>query len=143
VRLASGLAAAGTALVTGAISGALGGSVRARLVASLSWAVGGVSLVSGHFVDTATFDILATAAVCLCLIRALTQGSNRWLIVAGGALGLSIVPIDNLTAVGGQGRWSWSALRHFDRGVIREFAVNDRILSKVGADHRLEQAGSR
>jgi 4-amino-4-deoxy-L-arabinose transferase-like glycosyltransferase len=91
VRLASGIAAAGTAIVTASIASALGGTARARLLAALSWAVGGVSLVSGHFVDTTTFDILATAAVCLCLIRAVTEESGRWVVAAGGLLGLGLL----------------------------------------------------
>ena len=47
--------------------------------------------MTGHFVDTTTFDILATTGVCLCLVRAITKDSGRWMIAAGGVLGLGLL----------------------------------------------------
>ncbi len=91
VRLASALASAATALLTGRLAADMGGSTRARFIAAATWGVGGVSLVTGHIVDTATFDILATAGVCLCLARAATTQQSRWLVVAGAVLGLGLL----------------------------------------------------
>lgn len=91
VRLASALAGGATALLAGVIAGQLGGSVRARGIAATAWAVGAVSLVTGHFVDTTTFDILATVAVCSCLLQAMISDSGRWMIVAGLVLGVGLL----------------------------------------------------
>lgn len=91
VRLASALAGAGTVLVVGAMAGQLGGTARARLIGSLSWAVGAVSLVTGHFIDTTTFDVLATAGVCSCLIICITKDSGKWMVVAGAVLGVGLL----------------------------------------------------
>jgi hypothetical protein len=91
VRLASALAGAATAILAGEMAGQLGGTARARLIASLTWAVGGVSLVTGHFIDTTTFDILATAGACSCLILAVTRNSGRWIVTAGAVVGAGLL----------------------------------------------------
>lgn len=91
VRLASALASAATTVLVGVIAGQLGGSTRARLIASAAWAVGAVSLVTGHFVDTTTFDILATVGVCSSLIAAIRNNSGRWIMMAGAVLGLGLL----------------------------------------------------
>jgi 4-amino-4-deoxy-L-arabinose transferase-like glycosyltransferase len=91
VRLASALGSAATAVLTGLIAAEMGGGPRARLVAAATWAVGGVSLVTGHFVDTTTFDVLAATGVCWCLARAIRANNARWLSVAGVVLGLGLL----------------------------------------------------
>lgn len=91
VRLASAVASAATALLTGIVAGQLGATPRARGLAATAWAVGAISLVTGHFVDTTTFDILATAAVCSCLLQAMITGSGRWMIAAGAVLGFGLL----------------------------------------------------
>jgi Dolichyl-phosphate-mannose-protein mannosyltransferase len=79
VRLASALGSAATAVLTGLLAAEMGGGARARLVAAATWAVGGVSLVTGHFVDTTTFDVLAATGVCWCLARAMrTNAPSGW-----------------------------------------------------------------
>ncbi len=91
VRVASVVGSATTAVIVGATAGQFGGGPRARLIGSLSWAVGAVSIVTGHFVDTTTFDVLATAGVCSCLIVAITNDSGRWMVAAGVVLGLGLL----------------------------------------------------
>ncbi|MEO7017781.1 MAG: glycosyltransferase family 39 protein [Leifsonia sp.] len=91
VRLASAVGSAATAVIVGAMAGQLGGGPQARLIGSLSWAVGAVSIVTGHFVDTTTFDVLATAGVCSCLIVAITKNSGRWMVAGGAVLGLGLL----------------------------------------------------
>ena len=91
VRLASAAASAATALLTGIMAGQLGASAGARLLAATVWAVGAISLVTGHFVDTTTFDILATVAVCSCLLRAIAAESGRWMVAAGAVLGFGLL----------------------------------------------------
>lgn len=91
VRVASAVAAAATVLVVGAMAGQLGGTGRAQLVGSLSWAVGAVSLVTGHFIDTTTFDVLATAGVCSALVLSITKKSGKWIVIAGVVLGVGLL----------------------------------------------------
>jgi hypothetical protein len=91
VRLASAAASAATALLTGIMAGQLGGTPRARAFAATAWAVSAISLVTGHFVDTTTFDILATVAVCSCILQAITADSERWMIAAGAVLGFGLL----------------------------------------------------
>ncbi len=91
VRIASAAASAATALLTGIVAGQLGATPRARAIAATAWAVGAISLVTGHFVDTTTFDILATVAVCSCLLQAITANSGRWMIAAGAVLGFGLL----------------------------------------------------
>ena len=91
VRLASAVAGAATVVLTGVVAGQLGATSRGRALAATTWAVGAISLVTGHFVDTTTFDILATVAVCSCLLQAIITGSGRWMIAAGAVLGFGLL----------------------------------------------------
>jgi len=91
VRVASALAAALTAVVTGGIAAEMGGGRRARGLAAATWAVGGVSLVTGHFVDTTTFDVLAASVLCWCVARAIRTGSCSWIGVAGVVVGMGLL----------------------------------------------------
>lgn len=91
VRVASALAAALTAVVTGGIAAEMGGGRRARGLAAATWAVGGVSLVTGHFVDTTTFDVLAASILCWCVARAIRTGSCSWIGVAGVVVGMGLL----------------------------------------------------
>ncbi|MFG1610777.1 glycosyltransferase family 39 protein [Actinoplanes sp. NPDC049265] len=90
LRLAAALASAATVVLTGTIAGLLGGTNRARLLASAIWAVGTVALVTGHLVSTATFDVMFTAGVIACLLKALTGGRPGWLIAGGAVLGAGL-----------------------------------------------------
>ncbi|MEV6635923.1 glycosyltransferase family 39 protein [Actinoplanes sp. NPDC051470] len=91
LRTAAALASAVTVVLTGVIAGLLGGSERARLLASVMWAVGVAALVTGHLVSTATFDVMFTAGVIACLLKALTSGRPGWLIAAGAVLGAGLL----------------------------------------------------
>ncbi|WP_433728673.1 ArnT family glycosyltransferase [Actinoplanes sp. CA-051413] len=91
LRLASALASAATVVLVGVIAGLLGGSGRARLLASSMWAVGTVALVTGHLVSTATFDVMFTAGVVACVLKALTSGRPGWLLAAGAVLAAGLL----------------------------------------------------
>src|SRR4051812_42030448 len=91
LRLASALAAAAAVVLVGAVAGLLGGPNRARLLASGMWAAGAVALVTGHLVSTATFDIMFTAGVTACLLKALTTGRPGWLLAAGAVLAAGLL----------------------------------------------------
>ncbi len=91
VRVVAALESAGTALVVGGLTRDMGGSRRAVLVAAVVWAVGSMSLVTGHYVDTTMLDILATAGCCRCLLRAVRDTDPRWVAAAGVVLGLGFL----------------------------------------------------
>ncbi|MGH3499165.1 MAG: glycosyltransferase family 39 protein [Nocardioidaceae bacterium] len=91
VRLASAVASGAAAVVAGALAGEFGGTPRARLIAAATWGVGGVSLVTGHFVDTTTFDVLAAGLFSLFVARALRRGRPQWLAAAGLVLGVGLL----------------------------------------------------
>ncbi|MFI7540052.1 ArnT family glycosyltransferase [Actinoplanes sp. NPDC049599] len=91
LRLASALAAAATVVLVGVIVGLLGGSDRARLLASSMWAVGVAALLTGHLVSTATFEVLFTAGVTACLLKALVGGRPGWMLAAGAVLGAGLL----------------------------------------------------
>ncbi len=91
VRAISALAGAGTVIVVGVLAGDLGGSRRVRGIAAAVWAVGAVILVSGHIVETTTFDVLATTAVCACIVRAVARAQPRWMLAAGVILGIGLL----------------------------------------------------
>ena len=91
LRLASALASAATVVLVGVIAGLLGGTNRARLLASGMWAVGVAALLVGHLVSTATFDVMFTAGVIACLLKALTTGRPGWMLAAGAVLGAGLL----------------------------------------------------
>jgi 4-amino-4-deoxy-L-arabinose transferase-like glycosyltransferase len=91
LRLASALASAATVVLVGVIAGLLGGTSRARLLASSMWAVGSAALLTGHLVSTATFDVMFTAGVTACMLKALITGRPGWMLVAGAVLAAGVL----------------------------------------------------
>jgi MFS family permease len=87
LRLSAALASAATVVLVGVIAGQLGGTNRARLLASAMWAAGAISLISGHLVSTATFDVFFTAAFVACLLKA----RPAWMLAAGAVLGVGLL----------------------------------------------------
>ncbi len=85
LRLPSALAAAGTVALTGLLAKELGGSRRAQIIASTCAAVATLVLATGHLHSTATFDLLAWAAVTWVVVRAVRTG-ERWLWPLGGVV---------------------------------------------------------
>ena len=90
LRSASALASAATVVLTGVMAGLLGGTNRARLLASGMWAVGAAAMITGHLVSTATFDVMFTAGVTACLLKALTTGRGGWMLAAGAVLAVGL-----------------------------------------------------
>ncbi|MBO0870743.1 MAG: glycosyltransferase family 39 protein [Micromonosporaceae bacterium] len=83
VRLPSALVAAATVVVTALTARDAGGTTRAQVVAAGVGAVSGISLATGHFVTTTTFDVLSTALLGWLLVRAVTRHDHRALLWAG------------------------------------------------------------
>ena len=91
LRLPSALAAAAPVLLAGMTAREMGGGTRAQLLAAASIGVAGITLVTGHFVSTTTYDVLFSAALTWLLARAVRTGENWLLLPAGLALGLGLL----------------------------------------------------
>jgi 4-amino-4-deoxy-L-arabinose transferase-like glycosyltransferase len=91
LRLPSALAIAAVVVLTGLIAREFGARARAQLIAAGSIAVGAVFLITGHLLSTATFDLLAWAALALLVVRAVRTGNDRLWLVAGAVLGLALL----------------------------------------------------
>jgi hypothetical protein len=94
LRLPSALAGAGIALVTGLLTRELGGGRRAQLIAALCAAVSAVTLVTGHFVSTTTYDVLFSATLVWLLARAVRTEEGWLLVPAGLVLGIGLLNKD-------------------------------------------------
>ncbi len=97
LRLPSALAAAVTVLLAGLIAREMGGGRRAQLIASACAAVSAVTLVTGHFVSTTTYDVLFCTLLCWLLARLVRTGRDSLLVPAGVVLGIGLL---NKTLIG-------------------------------------------
>jgi hypothetical protein len=88
LRLPSALAAAATVVVIGATAREVGGGRRAQVIAACVGAVSSISLATGHFVTTTTFDVLSTSLLGWLLVRAVTRSDPRPLLWAGVVVGV-------------------------------------------------------
>jgi 4-amino-4-deoxy-L-arabinose transferase-like glycosyltransferase len=91
LRLPSALAAAVTVLLAGLLAADLGGGRRAQLIAAACTAASAVTLVTGHFVTTTTFDVLFGALLCWLVVRTVRRGDERLLLPAGLVLGIGLL----------------------------------------------------
>ena len=83
LRLPSALAAGGTVLLTSMLAREFGAGRRAQTIAAVVAAVAVIVLFTGHTLSTATFDLLAWAAVTWLAARAVRTSNDRlWLLVA-------------------------------------------------------------
>jgi hypothetical protein len=67
----------------------LGGGRLAQAWAAWGFGLAGLTLISGHLMNTGTVDFALWAAVLLCVTRALLHGNPRWWLAAGALVGLS------------------------------------------------------
>jgi Dolichyl-phosphate-mannose-protein mannosyltransferase len=88
LRLPSALVAASTAIVAALIAREVGGQRGAQIIAASAAAVSAISLATGHFVTTTTFDVLSTSLLGWLLIRAVRREAPRSLIWAGLVVGI-------------------------------------------------------
>ncbi|MGH2916642.1 MAG: glycosyltransferase family 39 protein [Solirubrobacteraceae bacterium] len=80
-----------TTITTGLLAREAGGGRRAQGLAAACWAAGAVCLVTGHFLDTTTYDVCATAVVCLLIARVIRTGDRRLWLAAGAVLGVALL----------------------------------------------------
>lgn len=90
LRLPSALAAAAIVVVAAATARDAGGGSRAQAIAAFASAVSAITLATGHFVTTTTFDVLATALLGWLLVRAAVRHDPRPLVWAGVVAGVGI-----------------------------------------------------
>lgn len=90
LRLPSALAAAATVVVAAATARDAGGGKRAQAIAAFVAAVSAITLATGHFVTTTTFDVLTTALLGWLLVRAVMRHEPRFLLWAGVVVGVGI-----------------------------------------------------
>jgi Dolichyl-phosphate-mannose-protein mannosyltransferase len=90
LRLPSALAAAATSVVAVLVAREVGADRRAQLLAGGCAAVASISVVTGHFVTTTTFDVLSTTLLCWLLVRAVVRGDRRALVWAGLVVGIGV-----------------------------------------------------
>jgi Dolichyl-phosphate-mannose-protein mannosyltransferase len=88
LRLPSALAAAATVVVTALVAREVGGGRRAQIIAAAVAAVSAISLATGHFVTTTTFDVLSTSLLGWLLVRAALRHEARALVWAGLVVGV-------------------------------------------------------
>jgi 4-amino-4-deoxy-L-arabinose transferase-like glycosyltransferase len=102
LRVPSALAAGTTVLLTALLARELGGSRRAQVIAAACGAVASIVLVTGHWLSTSTFDLLAWTAVTWLVVRAVGTGDDRLWLVAGVVLGIGLLnkPLPAFLAVG-------------------------------------------
>ncbi len=90
LRLPSALAAAVTTLVSALIARELRGTAAAQVLAAGCTAASAITLATGHFVTTTTFDLLSTTVLCWLIIRGLTRRSGPSLLAAGITVGIGV-----------------------------------------------------
>lgn len=88
LRLPSAVAASATVIVSAAIAREIGGGRQAQVVAAAVAAVSAISLATGHFVTTTTFDVLSTSLLGWLLVRAVVRDNPRSLLWAGAVVGV-------------------------------------------------------
>lgn len=126
LRLPSAVAAAVTVIVAGLIARDAGGGRRAQVIAACVTAVSAISLATGHFVTTTTFDVLSTTLLGWLLVRAVMRHDQRPLVWAGVVVGVgfeakpqvAFVAVVSLVAIAIVGpRWVFRS-RHLWVGVV-------------------------
>jgi hypothetical protein len=89
IRIPAVLAVAAATVLTALITRELGGERLAQGLSAWAFAFGGLPLVLGHVMLTATVDFALWAAVLLVIAKALRRDEPRWWLVAGALVGIS------------------------------------------------------
>lgn len=89
VRIPAVLAVAIATVITALITRELGGGRLAQGLSAWTYTFGGVPLVMGHVMSTATVDFALWAAVLYVVMRALLRAEPRWWLLAGALVGVS------------------------------------------------------
>jgi 4-amino-4-deoxy-L-arabinose transferase-like glycosyltransferase len=90
LRTPSALAAGATTLLAALIAREVGGGRRAQVLAAACTASSGFPLAVGHFVTTATFDLLSTTALGWLMVRAVVRVGGACVLAAGVVVGVGV-----------------------------------------------------
>jgi 4-amino-4-deoxy-L-arabinose transferase-like glycosyltransferase len=90
LRIPAMLAAAASVLIVGAITRELGGGRFAQGLAAWGYGFGAFTLVLGHVLLTASIDLVVWPLVVLLVLRALLRKEDRWWLLAGLVVGVSM-----------------------------------------------------
>jgi Dolichyl-phosphate-mannose-protein mannosyltransferase len=89
MRVPAVMAVAAATVLTALITRELGGGRLAQGLSAWAFAFGGLPMVLGHVMLTATVDFALWAALLLVIARALLRQESRWWLVAGVLVGIS------------------------------------------------------
>jgi len=78
-------------LLTALLARELGGGRRAQAIAAACAAVSAIVLVTGHWLSTSTFDLLAWTALTWLVVRAVRRREDRLWLAAGAVLGVGLM----------------------------------------------------
>lgn len=90
VRILPALAGGIVILLTGRLAALFGGRGTARVIAALAVAIAPIFLGAMHIGNTTPYDLLAWAAVSVCVATALLRERPRWWVGAGVAAGIGL-----------------------------------------------------
>jgi 4-amino-4-deoxy-L-arabinose transferase-like glycosyltransferase len=90
IRVPATLCVAAAVLFTALTTRELGGGRAAQALTAWGFALAAFPIIVGHLMSTATVDLAVWAAVILFLVRALLRADQRWWLVAGAVVGLSL-----------------------------------------------------
>jgi hypothetical protein len=90
MRVPAVLAVAIATVIMALITRELGGGRLAQGLSAWSYAFGGLAMVMGHVMITATVDFALWAAILLVVARALLRDEPRWWLLAGVLVGVSM-----------------------------------------------------
>jgi 4-amino-4-deoxy-L-arabinose transferase-like glycosyltransferase len=90
LRIPAMIAASASVLIVGAITRELGGGRLAQGLAAWGYGFGAFTLVLGHVLLTASLDLVVWPLVLLFVLRAVLRDEDRWWLLAGLVVGLSL-----------------------------------------------------
>jgi hypothetical protein len=90
LRIPPIVAVAAATLLTALTTRELGGGTGAQTLSAFGFAFAPLTLVAGHVLSTASFDLVVWAAVILFAVRALLRDDPRWWLAAGAAVGVGL-----------------------------------------------------
>lgn len=90
LRLPATLCVLAALLLAALLARELGGGTLAQTLAAFGLGTGAATLIFGHVLLTAGFDVLVWLGIILCATRALLRDQPRWWLVAGAVLGIGL-----------------------------------------------------
>ncbi|MFY1691824.1 glycosyltransferase family 39 protein [Plantactinospora sp. WMMB782] len=90
LRVPATLGVLAALLLAALVARELGGGALAQTLAAAGLGTGGATLIFGHVLLTAGFDMVVWLGIVLCAARALLRNQPRWWLLAGAVLGIGL-----------------------------------------------------